>query len=152
MFIEGLNGSAFKLIGDSYFGGDDNNLCYNGSVIKGSDAKSLENLDCGYYKDAYNVYFNGYKLDGYDSETFELMSWGYSRDKYRVYCDRIEIVGAVPSSFEILGRKHGKDSKNIFYLQSMMVCDYESFRVSEDLDYMSADKDNKYQEGIKVLN
>lgn len=148
--VEGMNGANFKVLKNCFLGSDGVMLCNGLNVLKNSDAKSFHAIECGYYQDNNNVYLNGLILEGIDSKTFEVLSWGYTKDKDAVYCDLQKIVGAEPSSFEVLGRKHSKDSKNIFYLHHIISCDYQSFEVDNNVDYLSKDKNYTYKKGIPI--
>lgn len=148
--VEGMKGEGFKVLKDCYLGSDGVKLCNGSNVLKNSDANSFRAIECGYYKDNNNVYLNGAILEGIDSKTFQILTWGYTKDKNGVYCDLKLIKGAKPSSFEILGRKHARDSQHIFYLNNTILCDYKSFEVSNQLDYLSKDKDYDYKKGIRT--
>jgi hypothetical protein len=147
--VDGMIGSSFKVLKDCFLGSDGVRLCNGLKTLKNSDAKSFRAIECGYYKDNNNVYLNGTIIEEIDSESFQILSWGYTKDKKAVYCDLQLIVGANPATFSVLGRKHSKDSNNIYYLHETMDCDYKSFEVSKEVDYLSMDKYNTYSRGIK---
>ena len=150
--IEGMKGEKFTIIKDCYLGSDGIALCNGLTKLEPSDATTFKAIECGYYKDQNNVYLNGQVLDNVDSESFEILSWGYTKDKNAVYCDLKLIEGANPATFEVLARKHSKDDEAIFYLNKKIECDYNSFKISAELDYLASDKNHQYSRGVKIVS
>jgi hypothetical protein len=149
--ISGLKGEGFSVLKDCYLGSDGVTLCNGKMKIDNSDAKTFTIIECGYYKDKNQVYLNGKVLENIDSQSFEILSWGYTKDKNAVYCDLKLIENANPNTFEVLARKHSRDDKNIFYLSTLMECDYSSFKIDPTKDYLSSDNSHQYSRG-KIIN
>ena len=105
---------------------------YFGHELVGqADARSFEDLGCGYAKDCNNVYLNGRVLEFVDPATFRLKkhdTWrnhdnrdersmpqrGYFKTKWNVYYGDKKI-DAVANSFRELGGGYAKDAFNVFY-------------------------------------
>jgi len=149
--IEGMNGASFKVIKTSFVATDGVKLCSGTKVFENSDAATFEEIQCGYSRDKNNVYLNGRVLEGIDSKTFEILSWGFTKDKNAVYCDAQIIKGADPATFIVLGRKYSKDKSKVYYLQNTVDCDYDSFVVDNEKDYMAKDKNFSYKKGVRKL-
>ncbi|QFR39399.1 hypothetical protein A9Q91_04180 [Candidatus Gracilibacteria bacterium 28_42_T64] len=82
----------------SPYGLDDNNVYFNGNIIKNINTKTFEiindkNNAYNYTKDNNNVYFEGKKITGADPETFKLINSKYAKDKHYVYYHNIMLKG-----------------------------------------------------------
>jgi len=96
-----------------------------------ADAKTFEDLGCGYAKDIHNVYLNGRVLENVDPSTFRLKersTWrhrekndeepvarrGYFKTQMNVYYGDKKL-NAMAGSFKELGGGYAKDAFTVFY-------------------------------------
>ena len=121
--LEKVNADKFTGI-NPYFGKDNKNVYYQGSVIKGSDPETFQFLggvwtligSTGYSKDKKNVYFLGDIILGADSASFILLDKveGYGKDNKNVYFMGKKLEYADSASFKTVGNGYTADKIGIY--------------------------------------
>ena len=122
--LEKVNADKFTGI-NPYFGKDNKNVYYQGSVIKGSDPETFQFLGgvgtligaTGYSKDKRNVYYLGDIISGADSASFVLLDKveGYGKDNKNVYFMGKKLEYADSVSFKTIGNDYTSDKNGIYY-------------------------------------
>ena len=122
--LEKVNADKFTGI-NPYFGKDNKNVYYQGTVIKDSDPATFQFLGgvrtligaTGYSKDKRNVYYLGDIIPNADSASFVMLDKveGYGKDNKNVYFMGKRLDYADSASFKTIGNDYTSDKNGIYY-------------------------------------
>ena len=111
--LKDASASTFKVLDDGY-ARDMWGVFYWGRKIEGASSESFRVLGYGYATDAWVVYYDGEKISGASSESFSILQDWYAKDMWNVYFDGKKISGAAPESFKVLREGYALDMWNVF--------------------------------------
>lgn len=90
--IESADFETFKVLSNSNYAIDKNNVYYMTRPIKKANPKTFTIInEVGYTKDDKKVFLDWDEIIFADPETFELLTFPYSKDKKNIYCGTIPL-------------------------------------------------------------
>jgi hypothetical protein len=122
---------SLQLIGKNlFYAKDDENIYFDGAVLKNSDTSTWKELGKGFSLDKKSIYFGAKKLPSAKIESWKRVSHPYSLDEKHVYIMYMKLKGANPNTWKKLNQSYSKDDKNVYFVGRLINgVDATSFRI-----------------------
>lgn len=93
---------------------DENQVYYEGALLKKADPKTWKIVDRGFSADANSIYFGADKLGSATPENWRLLKYPYSTNGKKIYHMGFALAGADLDSFEVLPGGSCRDKISAF--------------------------------------
>lgn len=105
----------------------------SGEIELDADHETFKILEHDRYaKDKFRVFYQGSEVKGADAKSFKSVWEFYGIDRNHAYYGEKLIPNAIGSSFEVIDGNFSRDGKDYFYSdKALNVCDYESFVIHD---------------------
>lgn len=137
-------------------------ICFHGSVVPGADAATFKPFFAWFAKDKSRVYIQNRPIESLDPESIARLSNNWLVDKNNVWylkSNSVELVAhpeASTSTFKILGGAYATDGKVVYFNDSNIHADSETFKVltgtSSRLYAYAKDKNYTYYGGSQITD
>ena len=98
-----VNNKMFKVLENEKYALDNNNVFYEGNIIREANPSSFAYIgNKGYSRDDKNVFLFQYKIPYSDPNTFEVLEFPYSKDKNNIFSGSIPLKIKKLNNFDLI--------------------------------------------------